>query len=48
MLSPESLVSCDKKNKGCKGGFLTVSFDYIKKEGLVDTDCLPFKEGKDC
>ncbi len=25
-----------KKNDGCKGGYVTVAFEYIKKKGLVD------------
>ena len=33
-----------KKNDGCKGGYVTVAFDYIKKKGLVDHLCPALKE----
>lgn len=45
-LSPQELVSCDKgegKNEGCNGGFARDAFEYIKKNGLVDMDCVPYK-----
>lgn len=45
-LSPQELVSCDNgggKNEGCGGGFAYNAFDYVKKNGLVGMDCVPYK-----
>lgn len=45
-LSPQELVSCDKSNKGCKGGLALRAFQYIHNHGLVNLQCLPYT-GKD-
>lgn len=46
-LSPQELVSCDhggseRKNKGCNGGFAYNAFDYVRENGLVGLDCMPY------
>lgn len=45
-LSAQELVSCDKENKGCLGGFLNIALDYVRIHGLAEESCLPY-EGKD-
>lgn len=42
-LSPQELVSCDKDNRGCKGGLALRAFQYIHKHGLVSLQCMPYK-----
>lgn len=46
MLSPQHLLSCSKKNKGCGGGDLDKAFDFIRRNGLVTELCFPY-EGND-
>ena len=42
-LSAQELLSCDKKNKGCLGGYLNIALNYIKENGLVSEKCFQFK-----
>lgn len=42
VLSPQDLVSCDSNDRGCGGGFVKKSWDYIKKTGIVSEECLPY------
>jgi len=35
MLSPQQLLSCDKKNNGCKGGYINNSLKYIYNKGII-------------
>lgn len=43
-LSPQELVSCDKGNHGCQGGYLESPMRYIKNAGgLVKESCFPYK-----
>ncbi|KAI3737152.1 hypothetical protein L2E82_27147 [Cichorium intybus] len=37
-LSEQQLVDCDTSNYGCDGGFITDAFDFIIKNGGIDTD----------
>ena len=41
-LSPQELVSCDKSQDGCSGGFAVKAFDYVKDNGLVNLECMPY------
>lgn len=42
-LSAQAPLSCDqKKNNGCKGGSVSAVFDYAKKEGMVEEDCINY------
>jgi cathepsin B len=42
-LSPQELVSCDKANGGCNGGWEFNALDYVAKYGLVPDACFPYK-----
>lgn len=46
-LSAQELLSCDTNNKGCKGGHLNNSLDYIKSKGLVEESCFPYEADSD-
>jgi cathepsin B len=46
ILSPQDLVSCDKGDLGCNGGYLNRSWDYLVKTGIVADDCYPYTSGK--
>merc|ERR1711957_861571 len=41
-LSPQQVLSCDTKSKGCKGGGIDSVFGYIESRGLYPEGCLPF------
>jgi cathepsin B len=45
VLSPQDLVSCDKGDAGCNGGYLDRSWDYLVKSGIVSDECLPYTSG---
>jgi len=45
ILSPQDLVSCDKGDLGCNGGYLNKSWDYLVKTGIVADDCYPYTSG---
>jgi len=36
-LSEQQVISCDKVDGGCNGGDLPTAFDYVKKNGGIDT-----------
>lgn len=43
-LSPQELISCDTKNKGCNGGEPQFALDYITKaKGLVSEYCFSYE-----
>ena len=45
VLSPEDLVSCDKKNEGCGGGMLPAAWKYLTSDGIVTDKCFPYGAG---
>jgi len=45
VLSPQDLVSCDKSNLGCSGGYLDRSWSYLVKNGIVADKCYPYSSG---
>jgi hypothetical protein len=38
------MVACDMENFGCDGGFLINAIDFLVSEGVVEEDCMPYKE----
>lgn len=45
VLSPQDMVSCDKGNFGCDGGYLNKAWDYLEKSGIPTDSCEPYKSG---
>jgi cathepsin B len=45
ILSPQDFVSCDTGDRGCGGGFVNKSWEYLKKNGIVTETCLPYISG---
>lgn len=45
VLSPEDMVSCDKKDDGCQGGALPIAWKYLTSTGIVTDSCMPYKAG---
>lgn len=42
-LSPQQLVDCDTKEKGCKGGWPSIAYNYAANNGLVLEDDYPYQ-----
>ena len=52
-ISPQVLLSCDKQQRGCFGGWPILSFKYIRENGITDETCSPYQSrghsnGLDC
>lgn len=49
-LSPQQILSCDKKSQGCKGGGVDNVFAYIQRRGLYPEECVPYvgEKGAQC
>ena len=45
VLSPQFLVSCDKHDYGCNGGYLQNAWAFMKKDGLPTDACMPYTAG---
>eukprot|EP00930_Biecheleria_cincta_P052927 TRINITY_DN3822_c0_g1_i6.p1 TRINITY_DN3822_c0_g1~~TRINITY_DN3822_c0_g1_i6.p1 ORF type:complete len:445 (+),score=113.75 TRINITY_DN3822_c0_g1_i6:76-1410(+) len=45
-LSPQQIISCDKKSQGCAGGGIDSVWAYIEKKGLFPDSCIPFGGAK--
>lgn len=47
-LAPQQLLSCIRKQQGCRGGHLDVAWSYLRKTGTVDEECMPYlgRKGK--
>jgi len=45
VLSPQDMVSCDKSNYGCRGGYLDRTWRYLEQTGIVTDKCLPYSSG---
>lgn len=43
MLSPQQLLSCDTTNRGCGGGDVDTTWNYVQREGLVSETCFPYQ-----
>lgn len=46
-LSPQVLVSCDKNNYACQGGFLDKTHMFLNQYGTLTESCFPYTSGKD-
>jgi C1A family cysteine protease len=45
-LSPQQLIDCDIKEKGCKGGWPSIAYNYIYTNGVVTDDDYPYIASK--
>ena len=45
VMSPQDLVSCDKNDLGCNGGYLDRSWSYLVNTGIVSDECYPYTSG---
>jgi cathepsin B len=45
VLSPQTLVSCDKQNMGCQGGYLDKAWQFIQQNGITTDSCMPYTSG---
>jgi cathepsin B len=45
ILSPQDLVSCDRNDLGCNGGYLDRSWNYLVNTGVVSDSCYPYTSG---
>jgi cathepsin B len=45
VLSPQYLVSCDKTELGCNGGYLNKVWAFLEASGTVTDSCWPYKSG---
>jgi hypothetical protein len=43
--SAENLVSCDKRDFGCGGGYLYYAWQFMEESGLVSESCFPYTAG---
>merc|ERR1719487_1211000 len=43
ILSPQHLLSCDRRNRGCDGGDMDSVWNFIEQEGLVTEICFPYQ-----
>lgn len=46
VLSPQYMVSCDKSNFGCNGGYLNKAWAFMKSHGLPTEQCMPYTAGE--
>lgn len=46
VLSPQYMVSCDKGNYGCNGGYLNKAWAFMKSHGLPTEQCVPYTSGE--
>eukprot|EP00689_Sawyeria_marylandensis_P002030 EC822907.1.p1 GENE.EC822907.1~~EC822907.1.p1 ORF type:complete len:84 (+),score=53.33 EC822907.1:357-608(+) len=45
VLSPQDMVSCDKGDLGCQGGYLDREWAYLVSTGIVTDACFPYVSG---
>lgn len=43
MLSPQQMLSCDNKQRGCSGGDIDTAWNFVEREGLVSEMCFPYQ-----
>ena len=42
VLSPLYLIACDKKEKGCAGGFPEKAWEFLSSTGVYSDSCIPY------
>ena len=45
-LSAQEVISCDKGNYGCEGGYVTRALNWGKRKGFIPEACYPFTGAK--
>ncbi|KAG2375398.1 hypothetical protein C9374_010021 [Naegleria lovaniensis] len=45
VLSPQYMVSCDTRNYGCDGGYLSLAWNFLVKTGIPSDSCVPYTSG---
>jgi len=45
ILSPEDMLECDTKDKGCNGGMLNRAWKFLTNVGITSDDCIPYISG---
>lgn len=45
-LSEQLVVSCDRSNFGCNGGYMDRVYDFLSGTGTTDEDCFPYTSGQ--
>ena len=45
VLSPQELVSCDKSDMGCNGGWLNKAWSFLEQKGLPTDSAYPYNSG---
>jgi cathepsin B len=45
ILSPQHMVSCDRQNYGCNGGYLNKAWSFMQTTGVVNEACYPYTSG---
>lgn len=44
-LSPQIVLSCDRSNLGCQGGYLDKTHNFLNLYGTVEESCFPYTSG---
>jgi Papain family cysteine protease len=45
-LSAQEVISCDKGNYGCEGGYVTRALGWGKRKGFIPESCYPYTATK--
>ncbi|CAH1271242.1 CTSB [Branchiostoma lanceolatum] len=45
-LSPQYMVSCDRSDYGCNGGYLSHAWNFLQTKGTVTNGCMPYASQK--
>jgi cathepsin B len=45
-LSTQEILSCDKGNYGCEGGYVTRALNWGKRKGFIPEACYPYQANK--
>ncbi|CAH2097851.1 unnamed protein product [Euphydryas editha] len=43
VLSPQTLLSCNRQQRGCQGGYIDVVWNFMRNRGIVDEECFPYE-----